>query len=501
MPFDPDAYLADSGDGFDPDAYLKESEPEKPGVLDRLRMAPAELLRKVAPGLVSTFAPKSPERAAERQAFADMDANLLTEPGASPDAYFDAAMRSGLLNNVLAPMSGAPRVNVRPPRLATNPAAQTLKAHGIKNLTTGQRAPPGSVPAILERVSADHPLGLRANRDAAKDAFMRAAQDKGVAPGAKPPTNPDVQGRLGELFEGFEAPYGQIKGKPIDPSVVASLPEAAAMPRRGVDARTAAAVKAEVENALSVLGPEFTPKPAHVHGAAPAKPQGLVDQFGAPIPPAPKPPPKATAGDLLKVRENIRENIRAARQAQDFDRLRLLDDAEDVVTDALEKSLSPQEAQLLRQTDRQYARLMTATNAAPAGQTDFTPGQYLRQVEKSAGRRAFKKGEAGDLQELGEAARDTFTEAPMTGFRPGVLSTMPGAKYWGAPVSRLLNTDAGKRFLFEPRKSYQRPPETFIGTMGGAAQLSPDLAALAQFLRSKGIDVRLPVGTAEEDRP
>jgi hypothetical protein len=282
--------------------------------------------------------------------------------------------------------------------LRPTPSAALLEREGVK-LTTGQKAPESTL-GVIERASADQPFGLAPQRSAAEESFMRVAQNKGVAPGAQAPTSTDLQGRLGQLFEGFDQAYGPLKGKPVDPAAVAKLPSAASMPGRGVDARTAAGVKAEVENALTVIGIK-PPSAPHAHGGAPAKPQVLLDQFGREIPPAPKPPPKATVGDLMKVRENIRAEVRAARQAQDFDRIRLLEGAEDVVTEGIEGALDPAERAALQATDRQYARLMTATNAAPAGQTEFTPGQYLRQVEKSAGRRNFKKGEAGDLQDLG----------------------------------------------------------------------------------------------------
>ncbi len=58
-------------------------------------------LSSVAPGLVSTFSPDGPERAAERQAYADMRRHGFGAPEADPDAYFDAAMRSGLVDQAM----------------------------------------------------------------------------------------------------------------------------------------------------------------------------------------------------------------------------------------------------------------------------------------------------------------------------------------------------------------------------------------------------------------
>lgn len=363
--------------------------------------------------------------------------------------------------------------------LRPTPSAALLQREGVK-LTTGQQAPESTL-GVIERASADQPFGLAPQRAEAAQSFQRVAQNKGVAPGAQPPASTDLQGRLGELFEGFDQAYAPLKGKPVDPAAVANLSSAASMPGRGVDARTAAGVKAEVENALTVLGP----KPQ-----AP-KPSGLLGPNGQPLPPPPAPPMKATVGDLMKVRENIRAEIRAARQTPqpNFDRLRLLEGAEDVVTGGIEGALDPAERAALQATDRQYARLMTATNAAPAGQTEFTPLQYLKQVERGAGRRNFKKGEAGDLQDLGEAARETFANLPMTGVRPGILSSLPGAKYWGAPIARVANSPSGQRFLFGG--PVQLGP--------GAAQ-DPTIAALIAAMETPRPRFALQPGTAE-DRP
>jgi hypothetical protein len=357
-------------------------------------------------------------------------------------------------------------------------------------------AGPGSALGQFEAVSANNPLGLGAARHEAEIAAMRVMQNQGVAPGSKKPSNPDLQGRLAELFKGFGPAYDKIRGQPIDPKTLANLTDAAAMPRRGVDAKTAAGVKAEVENALTVLGKQAVPD-------AP-KPSGILDASGRPIPapPAEAPIPiKATAGDLLKVRENIRENIRAARQSQDFDKLRLLEGAEDVVSRSIETNLSPELRQLLRTTDRQYARLMTAANAAPSGQTEFTPLQYLKQVEKSAGKRLFKQGRAGDLQDLGEAARTTFANAPMTGYRGAVLSSVPfGSKIVG-PLASWANSPGGRGVFMSP--GGPKLPMSAAGSAPvarhGVNTVSPSLQAFMEALATRGGPrIGFPVAADEE---
>lgn len=462
-------------------------------------------LRQLAPGVFATWqgitGNPGPELEAERAGFqAIRDAPTMKDVD---QAVWSNPVVTGLM---YAP-TGTPqtaRVVTKPPRLAITPEAAKLKAEGVKGLTVGQMAPQSTL-GVIERASADSPLGMGPQRKAAEQEFMRVAQNKGAAPGSTVPANPDVQTRLGEMLDAYEPVYGTVKNTPIPPSVVQSLPGAASMPGRGVDARTVAGVREEVENALTVLGKGFGRPPGaaggHSHGAAPSGPPPLLDAYGRPLPPAPTPVPKATAGDLMKVRSVIREEARAARQAQDFDRLRLLDGAEDVVTDALQKALPADKAKLLADADRQYARLMTAASAPTAGNVEFTPAQYLRAVERSSGKRAFKSGEAGDLQDLGQAAKATFENLPMTGVRPGILASLPFATKLGAPVARLANTDAGRRFLLEPRTKTvnPRPPETFLH-LPGQAVISPEVQALLDALRKRRLPVGLPSAVGEEEQ-
>jgi hypothetical protein len=356
--------------------------------------------------------------------------------------------------------------------LKETPGAALLRREGVP-LTTGQRVGPKSIVAQLESASRDSFGGVGAERKAAEEAWMRVTQAKGLAPGQTAPASPDLQSRASEILKGFDPVYEQFKSVPIDPKVMAALPDAAHMPSRGIDARTAGAVKAEIENALTIVG---------FDGKSPAavKPKGagLLDPFGREVPSAPAQPaapPKATAGDLMKVRSYLRDEVSAARTAQDFPRLRLLRKAEEIVSEGIEGALPPDKASLLRDTDRQYARFLTSLEAAPAGQTTFTPLQYLKRVEKSAGRRGFKTGEAGDLQDLGEAARATFVEAPPTGYTGTILKSVPFGHKLAGPVSSWLNTPAAQQFLFNPPAPISTAMDPSIAAMLAALQRRPAL--------------------------
>lgn len=340
------------------------------------------------------------------------------------------------------------------PLLPKSSAAAALERQGVKGLTVGQMAPDSAL-AQIEAVSTKNPLGMQTAREAAKDSWRLSELRKTQKLGA-PPLPTDLQSATAEAYSRFGPEYDAISKVPIPGEALQGLPEAAAKTPGGVAASTRAGARAAIEDALSAL-PQAPEAP---------KPSGLVDARGNPIvTEAPEPPP-STAGDLMKVRSLIREEMRSARTAQDYDRLNQLGHAHDVVTDALEQNLPPDAANNLKDIDRRYSLFSTIEGAAPAGQTEFTPGQLARSAERSSGRRAFKQGEAGPLQASSQAAQKVFSDAPQTGFRSAVMSALPGLSYAAAPISRIANTAAGKRFLFETG----RPP-----IIGGPS--APGLAA------------------------
>ncbi len=370
------------------------------------------------------------------------------------------------------------------PRIHPTDAAKALQAEGIP-LTIGQMAPESAIGRI-EEVSTHNPMGMQEIREANKDVWRNVAMNRGAAPGAAPPTTGDAQQRMSELYKGFRPAYDAIRGLPVPGEAVQDMARASTRLPQGVDARTREGVRAEIENALTVLPRGYAPERAamaHHHGApAPTVPSygPSASEFQAPsyaaAPPMPaEPPAPLTAGDLMKVRENIRAEIQAARKAQDFDRLRLLGHAEDAVTSTLEENLPAEAAEALRNTDRQYAKLMTIEGAAPIGRSEFSPYQLSKAVERSAGRRAFKQGKAGDLQDLAEAGGKVFdTKVPLTGMRGVVLSGVP--KWAAAPIARAANLPTLRSIML----GEQLPPLTSVPV---PTTLRSPLAALADAIR------------------
>jgi hypothetical protein len=184
-----------------------------------------------------------------------------------------------------------------------------------------------------------------------------------------------------------------------------------------------------------------------------------------------------TTGDLMKVRSILRDGMRTARASQDYDRLKLLEHAEDTVTGALKENLSPEDAAALDATDRQYARLMTLENAVARGgpEGEFSPRQLALAVKGSAGKRAYTQGKGGDLQQLAQDMSSVFDQrVPPTGMRAVVLSGAPKIAF--GPAARLLN-QPGVRSGLLPGGSFSLPyPEQ------APAQSMAQIPTLAQLI-------------------
>lgn len=567
-PFDPDAYAAEPGKPFDPDAYAAPEKPRRidasptkwsqklgegmlPG-FNRVTAAVQAATDPIIPGRTEEWGPDfatrfdqhlraNRDQSARTQAEAPIASALLQTAGALPTAVAAGPATAGQaallgagytvgetqgrdLDEILADAilgagggrataalpraflgvenAGRRAARLVMPKITPTPAAQRLMSQGVP-LTAGQMSP-DSAYGHFEEAASHNPLGMQPERAAALEAARNVALNRATAPGAKPPSSGGVQERLRAIYEGFGPAYEEIRNVPVPAEALKGMPKAALKMPGNIDARTKAGVKAEIENALTVLPGYEPPAPSGHHGhGTPATPEtpGLLDAYGRPAPPAPKPPkdlPPTTAGDLMKVRENIRAEARTARKSQDFDRLTLLGHAEDVVTDALEKALPAEQSAKLRSIDRQYARYMTLEDAASRGgpDSDFSPKQLGAAVARSAGRRAATQGRAGDLQDLAQDMNAVFEQrVPPTGMRGVVLSGMP--KVAAGPLARFVNLPEIRSGLL--------PGGTFAFPTSGpmpAPQMSltPQAAAMAEVLRRR-IGVGLTPVPAEDTSP
>ena len=365
------------------------------------------------------------------------------------------------LNEIKPPALPLARARVSNPI----PEAQRLLKEDVP-LTVGQQKGPNTIEGQLEAVTDSNPLGMRAPREAAKEAWQIAQVKKSVHPEDKTPLPGKLSDALKDAYARFDAEYSPLKGEVVEPAKVNDLLSREFTSKTsGIDARTRAQAQAEVQNAFTALPGEgkVTPEPIYNH---------MGDIIGT------TPVPEMTAGNLMKVRSLIRESQRTARSAQDYDKLRILETAEDALTRTLHDTLPEGAAAKLKDIDRRYAIYSTVEGASPGGQIGFTPLQLSKAVERSAGRRLFKHGEAGDLQDSAAAARTVFEDAPKTGFRTAVMSALPYSSKWGAPYMNLRNRTGSAEGPSEHPLLQSFARETSPLNAGGLGlQLSRALAA------------------------
>jgi hypothetical protein len=353
-----------------------------------------------------------------------------------------------------APVKTTGAITLQPNRLRRTaeltikptPEATYLRGEGVP-LTAGQLNPRSPVGQIEEAATSLRYTGpaIAARRDAAKGEWRQRVLREAIAPGDKKPIPRDVNEAMADIYGRFGPQYDAIREQPVPGEALRDMSASASKVLKGVDERTRAGVKAEIENALTVIGYR-PPGGGHAHGhGKPEAPKGLVDQFGVPIPESPRTLKPATAGDVLKVRENIRGAVRDARQAQDFDKLRLLEHAEDVVTETLNAHLSPEAAAALRATDRRYAIYSTLEDAASRAGLggEFGPKQLGGALKKSLGRRGFVHGKGDAVRNLTDAGNTVFESvSPPTGAR--LLTVGPLGEWVTGPLVFQMNQPPGR---------------------------------------------------------
>jgi hypothetical protein len=327
-------------------------------------------------------------------------------------------------------------------------SAKALMREGVP-LTRGQMNPEG-VAGQIEEVGTSTALfgpAVKAKREAALEAWRNATLKRGVPPGATVPNAPGIESKLADTRELFDAAYGQFRDVPVP------LQEAQRLGQRipkslipNLSGRAGGGIEASaVNNASSAVGDAVSTLPSGAFsGTAPVW-NHMGDVTATALPPWLK------VGDLTKVREVVRDQIRQAVKAQDWEQLRLLKSTESEITAAAEKALGAKAA-ALRQVDKAYSNFMTLENAAGRGgpSHEFTPRQLHAAIRAKSGNLATVEGKAGELQDLAQAGADVFdARSPTTGHR--LLSVIPVVgKYLHGPVALGMNTDAAKRMALKP---------------------------------------------------
>ncbi len=187
---------------------------------------------------------------------------------------------------------------------------------------------------------------------------------------------------------------------------------------------------------------------------------------------------------LQQLRSNIRREIRETKVGMptrdDRITIKMLQEAEGHVSDALNGALPKENAAYLKAIDKKYGGftkvLDTIAGVADDGET-FTPAQLGRNVRKGMNTREVAKGGGGELRKLvkaGRATLDVSKDRPPTGAR--MLMGAPGLRNASAAAVAALNTPQGKRFAL----GQTAPQQT-----AQAIEQYLQQTALAKALRSK----------------
>ena len=351
--------------------------------------------------------------------------------------------------------------------LKVSKAAEYLRSKGINNLTIGQLDPAGALAQLEEASTSVGGVGpsIKAMKEAPRAAWQKVVLGEGLAPGGQLASGAaDTQEHLANAFDDFGSHYDAFAGVRVAPvtrqGVVIAPPVAAtkttkAVPNpfaKAISDPSALASKDEAETVRRFLDDQLTLIPTTKSGAA----AGTVD-----------------AASLLKMRSNIRAAGREAVKRQEFPQARLLSNAEDIVTGALENNLDPKAASALQGLDRQYSRYKVVEDAvARAGDKPegFSPYNLTQALKGSMGKGSFARGEGGELRQLAKAGREVFDQQiPVTGARAlavGPLSWVTGPAMLGLNVAA-QKSPGFQRYLLG-QTTLQRPIQALGRTLGPA---------------------------------
>lgn len=378
-------------------------------------------------------------------------------------------------------------------------AAKYLRGKGV-DLTIGQMEPRGAVNQFEEASTSAGGVGpaIKNMRDAARPSWQNAVLDEARPPGMDrlDPALP-VDERLSKAYEGFNAAYAPARGLQVEPRTPGGVPllerpprqPAPPLPTPGVEAPpprpqvTPEGYKLGADGRyrdpkgrfvpLEKLPPELRPPPkapdaSPEFGPVEAKPafEAIVDDPSVLVDQNTRDSVRkyltnqlTVLGDdaaegtvksdaLLKMRSNIREEIRAKNKAQDFDSVRLLSRAEDELTGVINSSLPSETREALRAADTQYRRYKTVEDAvARSGdQPDgFTPAQLSAAIRANTEKGAYARGKGDELRKLARAGREVLDQkSPPTGAR---ILTMGPTGYLTPLFALGANTPSGQRFM------------------------------------------------------
>ena len=306
-------------------------------------------------------------------------------PGDRGEAAYLGAATGGLFPAVGAAYRSA-RAGVRP-----TPAARALTQQGVE-LTPGQMNPRGIL-GQLEEVTEALPFVGPTVRGAREESWRQTK--KLVAENAAPPgfqsVIPDNQNKaVDALRKGYNEAYKIVEGIDITPFGLSTGF------KQAVRDRSTLVKKDDINSVARFLNNELSA----IQG------RGIIK-----------------SEDLLRIRSNIREQLRARDISSGAERL--LINAEKSVTDSLDSQLPADAMSALKAIDNQYAKFVVFRRAVEKGkESDFTPNQLSLAVKEATDAGEYAAG-GGRLREISNPAADVFsTTQPKTGRMVATLGAL-----------------------------------------------------------------------------
>ena len=309
---------------------------------------------------------------------------------AGPDDRGEAAYL-GAATGGLFPAAGAAyrsaRAGVRP-----TPAARALTQKGVE-LTPGQMNPRGIL-GQLEEVTEALPLvgpTVRAAREEGWRQTRRLVAENAAPPGFQG-VIPDNQNKaVDALREGYKEAYKIVEGIDVTPFGLSTKF------KQAVRDRSTLVKKDDINSVARFLNNQLSA----IQG------RGIIK-----------------SEDLLRIRSNIREQLRARDISSGAERL--LVNAEKAVTDSLDSQLPADAMSALKAIDNQYAKFVVFRRAVEkkADKEGFTPNQLSLAVKEATDAGEYAAG-GGRLREISNPAADVFsTTQPKTGRMVATLGAL-----------------------------------------------------------------------------
>jgi hypothetical protein len=388
---------------------------------------------------------------------------------AGPGNRGEGAVIGGAFGTALPAVGGA--ISTAAKGLKRTPDAQALLDRGV-SLTPGQMNPTGMVNQIEESLQSVPLVGsvVRSARDNAEQQFNRAAVGE-VAAAPISTAAKTVGEQLDEAYKSFAPLYAQGKGFPVGARIVNT---------NGPDV--------PIADALGKLGNK--PRAGLVPADRTNEVRALKDQLNEVIQAAKK-KGGMDSNDLLKFRSTIREAKRgfSGPGAKESAMRKLYDEADDVVTQALDSQLPPSAMAAVRTADKKYGSykvLEDAVSRARDRPNGFTGTMLSQAVRDSTPESLYARGGGGPLRDLAKAASNSFeVRAPATGVRLGTIGAAALFPTFGVPIAGgllgLAGTQTGRK-VAAGQTVLQRQLQAQIDKLGGKlAPVERDL--LARYAR------------------